>query len=1146
MFSYFQGIRPSGRRGPSSHTTSSRRIHESTQNSGTSYNAQSLHEKVEADNFKFPTATPNQAPVLPPIPRIASQYSPPEKPFCEESEGEVEQLIARPSISSQVSGGALDNNDILHSEQEKESKGNGNKGMLHSKGTRPNVHAHYNHAPREVEEAYEMEGLINRPYTESRPYRTQSPQQKPLEEIPDNSKEEVMHHTASYVAPPTSIVLNQGRSSKTKLNMLNPMSLLSRRRSAQVVGKPIGQASSHRTSISVATTGLPDDYDPRIRGKVVHDFSAPRPSRYLSANELSLPTGGEEYAIFKDDSRSKPNLENVDEGSASVNHPIPVFTTSKSPDRQHTPIFKEHFGEDIDWRYDSAAQINRPRSSTAKESPIPESSGKRSPLPAFARNLPSDITNDFLLKELTSPPRRKALNNAPSPRSPPTTPSTVTLPPTTSDTSLCTPPLKERSSASSNADVPKSLTLLPKHMTSNSSRFSFDLAGVGSAAQEKLLEDKHRLKNARKKRESAVSGTSTGNREPGMLEEDDSNYDDMDFDEELEEKIPGVNVDDDEDNDFSFLDSPRNPVLNTSDDLAGGPQLPDRSAGLICLHEVRSTEDSPTNLEPPLQLRVVPSQPESQVSLTEDRINDPWSLNHLHEDEDRVTSCQVMPIASGHISSKSFGTFDKDELYFDDGLIDDLDIENGSTFDESIFDESMFDDENSRIYGLPLRDLKPLPAVLESSSPEASQQSTRPISLDSDGVPVVFRAEGDQDSNGPSLFSFDKSFLPRKSSLTQKSRQPQLKVNRGAELTHDNLEAYHSALAVAANRAALDGKFDRRTNTDDGTDREQPVEESSPRIVSFDENQRHMSDEKPASRIAPEEDDDYNSDNDLDDDAIIAAANAEALENDDEGFYGQEFGFFAHSNGVGEAQYANGGYFGSPVDDGIKRSHSGRANGQEPSLTPITERSEWSQRNSMISLALYGGHAPSVPTPGLAQLADAIQFEDDHMSLSALMKLRRGAWGGSNASLQSSSGSQNSGPQMNGTRPITPNNMLGIGLSGSNLAGSSFSLSSSNDAVSDEDIIQGSPTLTLQTQGLAMAPPGLDAPKSGGSDSSPKRRNAIRTYGHSRNSSGAESVSYVKELNEDGIKTWVLERRRTAEGGQMEVLGRQIVEGGRI
>ncbi|PMD28548.1 hypothetical protein NA56DRAFT_17137 [Hyaloscypha hepaticicola] len=47
----------------------------------------------------------------------------------------------------------------------------------------------------------------------------------------------------------------------------------------------------------------------------------------------------------------------------------------------------------------------------------------------------------------------------------------------------------------------------------------------------------------------------------------------------------------------------------------------------------------------------------------------------------------------------------------------------------------------------------------------------------------------------------------------------------------------------------------------------------------------------------------------LEDDANIAVANAEALANDSDGFYGQEFGFYS-APAAGEAEYANGGYFG--------------------------------------------------------------------------------------------------------------------------------------------------------------------------------------------------------------------------------------------
>lgn len=52
--------------------------------------------------------------------------------------------------------------------------------------------------------------------------------------------------------------------------------------------------------------------------------------------------------------------------------------------------------------------------------------------------------------------------------------------------------------------------------------------------------------------------------------------------------------------------------------------------------------------------------------------------------------------------------------------------------------------------------------------------------------------------------------------------------------------------------------------------------------------------------------------------------------------------------------------------------------------------------------------------------------------------------------------------------------------------------------------------------------------------------------GHSRKGSAADSVTYVREHDEAGEGRWVLERRRTAESGELELIGREIVEGGRI
>jgi hypothetical protein len=50
--------------------------------------------------------------------------------------------------------------------------------------------------------------------------------------------------------------------------------------------------------------------------------------------------------------------------------------------------------------------------------------------------------------------------------------------------------------------------------------------------------------------------------------------------------------------------------------------------------------------------------------------------------------------------------------------------------------------------------------------------------------------------------------------------------------------------------------------------------------------------------------------------------------------------------------------------------------------------------------------------------------------------------------------------------------------------------------------------------------------------------------GH-RHKSSADSISYMKE-EDSGETRWVMERRRTADSGEIEVLGREVVEGGRI
>jgi hypothetical protein len=51
--------------------------------------------------------------------------------------------------------------------------------------------------------------------------------------------------------------------------------------------------------------------------------------------------------------------------------------------------------------------------------------------------------------------------------------------------------------------------------------------------------------------------------------------------------------------------------------------------------------------------------------------------------------------------------------------------------------------------------------------------------------------------------------------------------------------------------------------------------------------------------------------------------------------------------------------------------------------------------------------------------------------------------------------------------------------------------------------------------------------------------------GH-RHKGSADSISYIKEEESSGETRWVVERRRTAETGEVEILGREVVEGGMI
>ena len=900
----------------------------------------------------------------------------------------------------------------------------------------------------------------------------------------------------------------QPRQSKPKLNLRNPMALLARRRSHQTV------QAAYQESQSSPALQLSPDFDPRIRGKGVHDFNAPRPGQ----NQTS--TFG-------------PDGSNAQQGEARETTAREHKSRPSSQEREHTPVFKEQFDDGLEKSQDpanrSSAFLQQMAIQASQSQPDPSS------MPAFARKLPSNISSDgdedgFQSQQQPLAPLEILVE-------PPDKDQTPALP---------SPPMSPPRAASTSASLSDSTSQglgSPKRYTSNASRFSFDLAGVGSAAQEKLLEDKHRQKAQRKQRQSDLSDDDMDGNELDM------NLDAME-DGGYEERIPGVNCNDDEDGDG--LANPRTmPVLQrnmetfnlvspnkSSFESTASPG----STGVTSLDTPRDVGGQSANFassksSPNLARRRFSTPAEGQTSKNQDRPKSTpggsWNAAPTAQTFQREVASE------GNIAGiPQRVSFLDDDLYFDDGMIDDL----GETSDQD-FDEDVFDDTSHGLYGLPLRDrtLKPFPEP--EIVPGSELGTTSPESLGLTAVDPTLSPHRSISSGGVSTELRD--------ALTELNQPSRPVFSHTAGLTQDNLAAYnHNALSMAINQAAVNGAFDRTLSLHDlpppilatGAREDQSLETSqvdtgltgSPKPEAYEDDYGE----------------DYGNDG-LDDDAIVAAANAEALENDDDGFYGQEFGFYARASGSTDSEYANGGYFGPKALETLHRSFSGKSNFQEPSLTPITERSEWSNRNS----AIYGG-MPGYPASTASSQFAGVSQDDLNKQLAMLQKFRRGAWGGSDASLQSSSNSQNSGSPMTYVPPGGSNLMFPGQMQASNSTSnlqnmtSSFnSFNSSND--SDPSPSVESPTVTLasvlppSTQSApqpyppsySMAPPPLPPSV----QESGKRTSKAKAHGHSRNNSGAESVSY----KEEGGK-WVIEKRRMSETGEQMILGRSVVEGGRI
>ena len=908
-----------------------------------------------------------------------------------------------------------------------------------------------------------------------------------------HTKESVLSPVKQNPAGP-SISNNSNQSRPSRFTRLNPITLLTRRRSSQPSAQPENDA--YRRNLMFSST-LPQDYV-GIRGNRVHDFSAPRPRQVVSHQTMTSGNyerssdSASEFSYAGRTSRDDPSpigglsasvKQRPESSRAHTFGPRESFEEEDQESRKYSQDDARnkdaisHSGHSSEEYYDSDSDS----SSDAYEAPndplllgdptfglfsAPDSSSMPQefsfivpahlagpPPPSKPRSRSQTPHQDYSSKNRSFHP----LPATRSSRSRSQTPPSRDLSPRDSRAprSASTPPLRESRTPS------PQLTHLPRHSKSNASRFSFDMAGFGSSVQEKLLEDKHRQKISKDLRASKISQMSVPETDDGF-DSDDPDFDDDD----IEEEIPGMDIDED---DFPEANLIANSTLDSTA----------RSTNLNSQHITQLYTHKNVNMD-----------------LTQQAIEEPAPKELPKPSNSFILRSSMFDGNKAQLNVN-------DDFYFDDGAIEDADL---ATSDN--FDESLFDDPSYRI-GQHLQ--TSLAVVPEQASQESSLPSTRPMSQESKDIAAGHGPQASTDSSIISLPSaplWEKAAAAKRSSLLRNDLNTSQEIQ--ADLTHGNLAAYHDALALAAQQAANDGRFNRDANDEENNSSDANLNLRLNTGRTTTANQHVDADTSYNDIQEKVAFDDY----EQEDDDVIAAANADALHYDEE-FYGEEFQFYSTGDGAGESQY--GGYF---VGD-IKRSHSGRANGQEPSLTPITEISEWSTRDSMILPGIDKGHiGPSIGAqqPGLAQIADLIRDEEEDLSLSSLKRLRQNTFAGSASSLGSGSSGKNATPPASSS--VLPARS-GVGHSRS----------------------QSERSHPLRVQSSEQDDSIANLPQTG-SDHPSSASNAFNK-GHSRNNSGTESVAYVQQNDADGSR-WVLERRRRTDDGVTEILGRQVVEGGRI
>lgn len=922
-----------------------------------------------------------------------------------------------------------------------------------------------------------------------------------------------------------------------RMNLLNPMSLLARRRTSQAVAQLNAESLVTNRSGHAASTSYSG-----IRGTVIHDFSAPRPRRVES-----MP------AVEKSAAARRKSPGGDGEWSAG-----------------HTPVFTEDFEEE---QYPAAGphvrkasdlgDLTIPKLPYAKGAQRPMEAGQSPPKVADVERLQQQ--ENVRMESPSGPPPpvppKSAERAASSGR--------VSIDPNTAPARTISSMKSGRPRGASEVSAKDSAGFaLPKHMKSTSSRFSFDM--IGAAEQERLLEDRHRQRALEKQ------GADGETRDEEDVYNEEYDYDNMD-DDGMEEDIPMVGDDYDEYPEeaipmtgddshvpgalddqvnisrFTFMQPLASPL---SPNTPGTISTPRDANGEVIGFAM--TKNSPYPSMDAAHDDLEGESPASSISTDQEAyaLNSGFQGLGLHEFGTNSANSAFSPIAEGresedlereeHREFPNVTGLDDDDLYFDDGLIDEIgDAPAGVGAD---FDESVFDAVDTDQYGRPLKPFSSMPTLYAPPNLAANPLPSTVKSIDETDDPTTTT----DDIDIPASTVVKGGLAPKASVIGKPLSDSTLQA---AGLTQDSLAAYQSALAAAAFNAAANGKFRR---------------DSTPEVTTSSSNENPLNTqqyEQPPHQYSPydDEEDDFDYDDALEDDDVIAAANAEALAYDTEGWYGQEFGFYSAPANPLQTQYANGGYFGTPTA-AVIRSRSGRLADREANLTPITERSEYSNRNSFMFSP--GLRPESLASPGLSSLAGlrspGAPFGEGDMSLDALLRLRRGAWGGSQVSLHSDKSNGGSPKSAVGAEDSLP--QAGGGHRRVNSAFSLASEAQSSFPPTENNSPPESPTITLASflhqnpQSLQVIPPVPQVHVEGGnkeneglgmgmgglsSELGGKGKDVAAKHRHSKSS---DSVSYMKE-EDPGSPTgerWVLERRRMSESGVEEVLGREVVSGGRI